>query len=248
MPCWSRCDDLRRLALEVRLMRFDELDGRQHFAMARRLKKSDIFGIRVEHVHRLEVDALPGELRAKVTRDDEIRDERDRAAVAKKERAARCGSRFAFMIRFGGSPYASQTPQTVVTVVQIMTACRMAAFGAAASIRMMTSVRMVRPIIETPSRMPEEKATTAVTAITVGRIAPPLRRSRKNVTPSSIARLRDDGDEERQAEDKQHRVGVDQLVEAVERQHVLLHPRPPALPRRSAGAIPTFRCRRTSPR
>ena len=51
---------------------------------------------------------------------------------------------------------------------------------------MITSVRIVSPIIDTPSRMPDANATTAVTAITVGRIAPPLRRSRKNVTPSSM--------------------------------------------------------------
>jgi hypothetical protein len=74
----------------------------------------------------------------------------------------------------------------VVTVVQIMTARRTALFGAAASIRMITRVRMVRPIIDTPSRMPDENATTAVTAITVGRIAPEFRRRRKNVTPSRI--------------------------------------------------------------
>ena len=36
----------------------------------------------------------------------------------------------------------------------------------------MTNVRMVRPIIDTPSRMPEANATTAVTEITVGNIAP----------------------------------------------------------------------------
>ena len=37
---------------------------------------------------------------------------------------------------------------------------------------MMTSVRIVRPIIETPSRIPDAKATTAVTEMTVGRIMP----------------------------------------------------------------------------
>ena len=65
---------------------------------------------------------LSGQLPAQVPRDDEIGDDRDRAAVAEKNMPPRCGSRFAFMIRFGGSPYASHTPQTVVTVVQIITA------------------------------------------------------------------------------------------------------------------------------
>ncbi len=37
---------------------------------------------------------------------------------------------------------------------------------------MMTSVRIVSPIIDTPSRMPDATATTAVTAMTVGRITP----------------------------------------------------------------------------
>ena len=56
-------------------MRFDELDRRQHFAVPRRLEKPDVFGIRVEHIHRVEVDALPGELPAQVPRDDEIGDD-----------------------------------------------------------------------------------------------------------------------------------------------------------------------------
>ena len=52
--------------------------------------------------------------------------------------------------------------------------------------RMITSVRIVSPIIETPSRIPETKATTAVTDTTVGRMAPSNRRNRNSVTPSSI--------------------------------------------------------------
>ena len=74
---------------------------------------------------------------------------------------------------------------------------------------MITSVRIVSPIIETPSRMPDATATTAVTDDD-GRQdrARRLRRSRKNVMPSSMPRLRDDRDEERQAEDEEHRVGV----------------------------------------
>ena len=72
------------------------------------------------------------------------------------------------MIRFGGSPYAEKTPQMVVMAVQRMIEVRIAATGAAASIRMMTSVRMVRPIIDTPPRMPDVTATAAVTATTVG--------------------------------------------------------------------------------
>jgi len=76
------------------------------------------------------------------------------------------------MIRFGGSPYANQIPQMVVTVVQIIMAYRIAGVGCAASNITMTSVRIVSPIIETPSRMPEANATTAVTDRIVGRIAP----------------------------------------------------------------------------
>ena len=79
---------------------------------------------------------------------------------------------YLIMIRFGGSPYASQTPQIVVTAVQTITAYRTEAVGAAASTRMITSVRIVRPIIDTPSRTPDMTATTRVMAITVGRIAP----------------------------------------------------------------------------
>ena len=60
--------------------------------------------------------------------------------------------------------------------------------------------------------------------MTVGRIAPRLRRSRKNVMPSSNARLRNDRHEQRQAEDEEHRIGVDQIVEPRERQQVLRDP------------------------
>ena len=72
----------------------------------------------------------------------------------------------------------------MVTAVHTITAYRTAALGAAASIRMMTSVRIVSPIIETPPRMPEANATTAVTEMTVGMIMPLYRRRRRKVMPS----------------------------------------------------------------
>ena len=90
---------------------------------------------------------------------------------------------------------------------------------------MMTSVRMVSPIIETPSRMPEAKATTAVTAMTVGRIAPLVAPQQEERDAFEQPRLGDDRHEEGQAEDEQHRVGVNQIVEAGERQQVLAAPR-----------------------
>ena len=94
---------------------------------------------------------------------------------------------------------------------------------------MMTSVRMVSPIIETPSRMPDAKATTAVTDMTVGRITPVVAAEQEEGDAFEQPRLRDDRDEERQAEDEQHRVGVDQIVEAAERQQVLPDPGAPAV-------------------
>ena len=132
------------------------------------------------------------------------------------------------MIRFGGSPYASHTPQTVVTVVQIITAWRIAAFGAAASIRMMTSVRIVSPIIDTPSRMPGRERDDRRHGNDRRQNRAAVAPKQKERDPLEHARLRDDGDEERQAEDEEHRVGVNQLVEPVKRQHVLAHPRPPS--------------------
>ena len=42
-------------------------------------------------------------------------------------------------------------------------------------------------------------------------------------------RLRDHGHEQRQAEDEQHRVGVNQIVEAAEREEVMLRPGRPAM-------------------
>jgi hypothetical protein len=57
--------------------------------------------------------------------------------------------------------------------------------------------------------MPDENAATAVTAMAVGRIA---RRCAEKVErhPFEHARHRDDGNGERQAEDEQHRVGMDE--------------------------------------
>ena len=81
---------------------------------------------------------------------------------------------------------------------------------------MITSVRIVSPIIETPSRMPETKATTAVTDTTVGRIAPSIPPQQEERDAFEHPRLGDDRDEERQAEDEEHRVGVNQVVEAAD--------------------------------
>ena len=102
----------------------------------------------------------------------------------------------------------------------------------------MTSVRIVRPIIDTPSRMPDARATTAVTAMTVGRIAPRFRRRRKNVTPSSNRVCAMTDDEERQAEDEQHRVGVNQIDPGRETTAGASAPKPTTLPRRSPDATP----------
>ena len=44
------------------------------------------------------------------------------AQYSRKKVFPRYGYRFAFMIRFGGSPYASQMPQIVVTIVHTITA------------------------------------------------------------------------------------------------------------------------------
>jgi len=63
---------------------------------------------------------------------------------------------------------------------------RIADVGAAARRRMITSVRMVSPIMETPSKIPDATATKAVTEITVGIIAPSLRRRSANVIPSRM--------------------------------------------------------------
>ena len=100
---------------------------------------------------------------------------------------------------------------------------------------MMTSVRIVRPIIETPPRMPDATATTAVTAMTVGRIGAVVASQQEERDAFEQPRLRDDRHEQRQAEDEEHRVGVDQIVEAVKRQQMLPRSRSPS----PAAAIST---------
>ena len=79
------------------------------------------------------------------------------------------------MIRLGGSPYASHTPQIVVTVVQIITAYTTTRRG---------SGRQHQDDHERPDRQADHRdavenardanATTAVTEITVGRMAPSI--------------------------------------------------------------------------
>ena len=117
----------------------------------------------------------------------------------------------------------------VVTAVQTITAYRTASRGAAASIMMMTSVRMVRPIVDTPSRIPEATATTAVTETTVGKDGTAVTPKEEEGDAFEQPRLGDDRDEQRQTEDEQHRVGIDQLVEAFEGKEMMAGPSvPPA--------------------
>ena len=70
-------------------MPFDELDRRQHLAVARRLEKPDVFGLGVDDVHPLEIDAVARQLLAQVPGDDQIAGNRDRGAVPKEEGAAK---------------------------------------------------------------------------------------------------------------------------------------------------------------
>ena len=86
-------------------MAFDELDGRHHLAVPRGLEKAHVFGVRVDDVHVLEVDALSGRASRGAAR--RSRDSWRRppgAQYSRKKALPRCGYRFAFMIRFGGSP------------------------------------------------------------------------------------------------------------------------------------------------
>jgi hypothetical protein len=69
-------DDLRRLAFEILCVELDQLDGRQDFPMPRCLEKSDVFGVGINDVHRVEVDPPPFEILAKVPGHDEIGNER----------------------------------------------------------------------------------------------------------------------------------------------------------------------------
>ena len=88
-------------------MRFDELDRRQHLAMPRRLKKPDVRDVGVDDVQLVEVDALAAQPpRGAARRRPDSRRPRPGRSSGGRNRCPRCGSRLAFMIRFGGSPYA----------------------------------------------------------------------------------------------------------------------------------------------
>ncbi len=64
---------------------FDELDRGQHLAMPRGLEKPHVRHIGVDHVHAVEVDTPAAQPPAELPRHDEVRDERDRAAVIQKK-------------------------------------------------------------------------------------------------------------------------------------------------------------------
>ena len=110
-------------AVEDRRVAFDELHRRHHLAVPRRLEEPHVRGVGVDDVHVVEIDALARKPPAQLPGDHQIARHGGRRAVAAgRTRCRGAGYRFAFMIRFGGSPYASQTPQIVVTAVQTMTA------------------------------------------------------------------------------------------------------------------------------
>ena len=81
---------------------------------------------------------------------------------------------------------------------------------------MITSVRIVRPIIDTPSSTPEATATTAVIDDDGRQDRAAVAAQQEERQAFEQARLRDDRHEQRQAEDEEHRVGVNQIVEPVQ--------------------------------
>ena len=101
--------------------------------------------------------------------------------------------------------------------------------GAEASMRMITSVRIARPIIDTPPSTADAIATTAVTATIVGKDPAAVAAQQRERQALEHARLRDDRHEERQPEDEQHRVEMNQIVEAGEGQQMRARPRPGAM-------------------
>ena len=80
----------------------------------------------------------------------------------------------------------------------------------------MTSVRIVSPIIDTPSSTPDANGDDRRHRDD-GRQDPAVVAPQQEERDAfEHARLRDDRHEQRQAEDEQHRVGVNQIVEAAE--------------------------------
>jgi hypothetical protein len=90
-------------------MRLDQLDRRQHFAVAGRLQESDILGVGVEHVHHVEIDAPGGERLPQMPGHDQVCHDGDRPAVADEEQAAQVRVEIRFHDEVGrlaiGQPY-----------------------------------------------------------------------------------------------------------------------------------------------
>ena len=116
-------DVLGRLVAEIFACPSISSDRRHHFAVARRLEKPDVLGVGVEDVHVVEIDVQVAEPPLQLPGDRDEAGDRDRQRRSTRKKAlSRLGNRFAFMIRFGGSPYAVHTPQIVVTAVHTITA------------------------------------------------------------------------------------------------------------------------------
>ena len=113
---------------------------------------------------------------------------------------------------------------------------------------MMTSVRIVSPIIDTPSSTPDATRDDR------------RHRNDRRQDQAAVAAQQDERDafeqprlgdhrhEERQAEDEEHRVGVDQVVQPVERQQVRAASTATSRAPRSPRATPRSAARRTSRR
>ena len=202
-------------------MGLDQLDGRQHFAVPRRLQKPDVFGVRVEDVHGVEVDPLSRELPAEVARDDEIGDDGDRTAIAEKEHPAEMRIEIRFHDQVGRlavrQPHAAHRRHRRADHHRLKN--RLLRRGGEHQDDDKRPDRQPdhRHAVENARRECDDRGHRNNRGQDRAAVAP----KQKEGHPFEHAGLRDDGDEKRQAEDEEHRVGMNQVVQPVERQHVL---------------------------
>ncbi len=221
-------DNRGSLSLKIGSVRLDELHRRQHFAVPRRLQKPHVFCIGIEHVHAIHIDPLPGKVLPEMAGDDQVRDDGNRPAISKKEHAAemRIEVRLHDQVRrlAVGQPYPADRRDGRANHHRLQDRLLRGRCEHEDDHERADGEPDHRHAVENARRKCDDGSYGNDGGKDRAVVAP----QQEERNPFEHARLGNYGDEKCQAEDEEHRVGVNQVVEPVKRQHVRAHPGRPA--------------------